>query len=56
MLLPAMMIKTHSPYMELYEIKAVSDQDIRSANKNFLERGVPYRVVRCGAGVSEAAA
>tara|TARA_B100000405_G_scaffold238893_1_gene172502 strand:- start:420 stop:590 length:171 start_codon:yes stop_codon:yes gene_type:complete len=56
MLLPAMMIKTHSPYMELYEIKAVSDQDILSANKNFLERGVPYRVVRRSAVAAVAAA
>ena len=46
MLLPAMMIKTEAPRMDLYVIKALSDQDLASANSNFEHRGLPYRVVR----------
>ena len=56
MMLPAMMIKTHSPAMELYEIKAISDQEIREANQSFFEKGLPYRVIRSEATVAELAA
>jgi len=56
MMLPAMMMKTHSPEMELYEIRAISDEEIRSANQSFLEQGLPYRVIRSAAAVAEAAA
>jgi len=56
MMLPAMMIKTHSPAMELYEIKAISDQEIREANQSFLEKGLPYMVIRSDAAAAEVAA
>ena len=56
MLPPAMMWKTHSPKMELYEIKAISDQDIREANKSFLDQGLPYRLVRAQNSVTDLAA
>ena len=46
MLQPAMMIKTESPRMELYEIKALSDSDLQMANRNFATRGLPYVVIR----------
>lgn len=56
MLLPALMLKTHSPAMELYEIRAISDADIRLANESFLERGLPYVVVRAADKASDFAA
>ena len=43
---PAIMIKTESPYMELYTIKALSQADLDFANENFQEAGLPFRVVR----------
>jgi hypothetical protein len=48
MLQPAMMIKTHSPEMDLYLIKALSDSDMEMANKNFVESGLPYAIIRLG--------
>ena len=56
MMLPAFMVKTHSPAMELYEIKAISDEEIQLANKSFLEQGLPYAVVRESKMYAEAAA
>jgi len=56
MMLPAFMVKTHSPAMELYEIKAISDEEIQLANKSFLEQGLPYAVVRESEMYAEAAA
>lgn len=46
MLLPAMMIKTEAPRMDLYVIKALTEEDLITANQNFAKRGLPYKVVR----------
>ena len=51
-----MMIKTHSPEMDLYLIKALSDSDMEMANQNFSERGLPYAIIRVGSQTQHAAA
>ena len=56
MLQPAMMIKTESPRMDLYEIKALSDSDLQMANQNFIARGLPYAVIRLGEQTQQYAA
>lgn len=43
---PAIMIKTESPYMELYTIKALSEADLDFANENFKTAGLPFKVIR----------
>jgi hypothetical protein len=43
---PAIMIKTESPYMELYTIKALSEADLVFANENFKTAGLPFKVIR----------
>jgi len=53
-MLPATMMKTHSPAMELYEIRAISDEEILEANQSFLEQGLPFRVVRSAAAAAVA--
>lgn len=43
---PAIMIKTESPYTQLYTIKALSQADLDFANEKFQSAGLPFRVVR----------
>ena len=42
----ALMIKITDPTAELYEIKAISDEEVRLANINFIKSDLPYRVCR----------
>lgn len=57
MFAPALMIKTEQPEMVLYPLAGITDIEMASANKNFAERGLPYRVVRdASAQVSRLAA
>ena len=42
------MVKITEPSGELYEFKALSDQELLFANKNFISKDLPYRVCRPG--------
>ena len=42
------MIKITEPSGELYEIRAISDEEVLSANKNFIAKDLPFRVCRPG--------
>tara|TARA_Y100000004_G_C8672345_1_gene309800 strand:+ start:163 stop:336 length:174 start_codon:yes stop_codon:yes gene_type:complete len=44
----ALMVKITEPSGELYEFKALSDQELLFANKNFVSKDLPYRVCRPG--------
>ena len=46
MFAPAVMIKTESPQMELYPLAGITDIELATANRNFAQRGLPYKVVR----------
>tara|TARA_B100000073_G_scaffold167930_1_gene138918 strand:+ start:528 stop:701 length:174 start_codon:yes stop_codon:yes gene_type:complete len=46
MLEPAVMCKIVHPASELYEIRAISDDEVRKANENFAKEDQPYRLVR----------
>jgi len=48
MFAPALMIKLTEPSGELYEIKAISDEEVLRANRNFIKRDQPFRVCRHG--------
>ena len=48
MFAPALMIKITEPSGELYEIRAISDEEVLSANKNFIAKDLPFRVCRPG--------
>ena len=41
---PALMIKITEPSSELYEFKAISDEELRFANNKFIKEDLPYRV------------
>jgi len=57
MLQPAVMCKIVHPAAELYEIRAISDEEVRKANENFAKEDQPYRLVRpLGVAVNHAAA
>lgn len=43
---PALMIKITEPSSELYEIKAISDEDVAAANNKFIAQDLPFRVCR----------
>jgi hypothetical protein len=43
---PAVMIKITEPSSELYEFKAISDDDLIFANTKFIREDLPYRVCR----------
>tara|TARA_A200000113_G_scaffold26614_1_gene22403 strand:+ start:1224 stop:1430 length:207 start_codon:yes stop_codon:yes gene_type:complete len=43
---PALMIKITEPSSELYEFKAISDEELVFANNNFIRDDLPYRVCR----------
>ena len=43
---PALMIKITEPSSELYEFKAISDEELVFANNNFIRYDLPYRVCR----------
>lgn len=49
---PALMIKTKEPRFN-FRLASISDDELKMANKNFKERGLPYAVIR---DVDEAAA
>lgn len=40
------MIKITEPSSELYEFKAISDEELRFANNKFIKEDLPYRVCR----------
>lgn len=40
------MIKLTEPSGELYEIKAISDEELQKANMNFAKRDEPFRLCR----------
>lgn len=42
----AVMFKIIEPFGMLYEIRSISDEDVRYANKNFIENDQPFRVFR----------
>ena len=42
----AVMFKIVEPSGMLYEIRSISDEDVRYANRNFIENEQPYRVFR----------
>lgn len=48
MFAPALMVKITEPSAELYEIKAISDEEVLRANQNFIKRDQPFRVCRHG--------
>lgn len=43
---PALMIKITEPSSELYEFKAISDEELRFAKNKFIKEDLPYRVCR----------
>jgi hypothetical protein len=42
----AVMFKIVEPFGMLYEIRSISDEDVRYANTNFIENEQPFRVFR----------
>ena len=42
----AVMFKIIEPFGMLYEIRSISDEDVRYANQNFIENEQPFRVFR----------
>ena len=42
----AVMFKIVEPFGMLYEIRSISDEDVRYANRNFIESEQPFRVFR----------
>lgn len=53
----AVMFKIIEPFGMLYEIRSISDEDVRYANQNFIENEQPYRVFRhCQVNLERAAA
>jgi hypothetical protein len=42
----AVMFKIVEPFGMLYEIRSISDEDVRYANSNFIENAQPFRVFR----------
>lgn len=57
MLQPAVMCKIVHPAAELYEIRAISDEEVKRANENFAKEDQPYRLVRpLGVAVNHTAA
>lgn len=42
----AVMFKIIEPFGMLYEIRSITDEDVRYANQNFIEKEQPFRVFR----------
>tara|TARA_B100001175_G_C19345790_1_gene559768 strand:+ start:550 stop:723 length:174 start_codon:yes stop_codon:yes gene_type:complete len=42
----AVMFKIVEPSGMLYEIRSITDEDVRFANRNFIENEQPFRVFR----------
>ena len=42
----AVMFKIIEPFGMLYEIRSISDEDVRYANQNFIDNEQPFRVFR----------
>jgi hypothetical protein len=42
----AVMFKIVEPFGMLYEIRSITDEDVRYANQNFIENEQPFRVFR----------
>ena len=40
------MVKTASPAMDLYQLSAITQEELDEANENFEISGLPYRIVR----------